>query len=35
MINHPPQREMWEGLTGIGCLAIIIFIIVPVIGVFI
>jgi len=22
-MNHPPQREMWEGLSGSGCLGVI------------
>jgi hypothetical protein len=21
-MKHPPQREMWEGLTGTGCLQV-------------
>jgi len=24
MTNHPRQREMWDGLTGSGCLGILI-----------
>ena len=28
MTNHPRQREMWDGLTGTGCLGLICFIIV-------
>lgn len=23
MTNHPRQREMWEGLTGTGCLTLL------------
>lgn len=26
-MRHPPQREMWEGLTGMGCLGLVAFII--------
>lgn len=25
-MRHPPQREMWEGLTGWGCLGLIVFV---------
>jgi hypothetical protein len=28
MINHPRQREMWEGLSGPGCLGILILIVI-------
>ena len=27
MTNHPRQREMWEGLTGWGCLGLIAFVV--------
>ncbi len=27
-MRHPPQREMWEGLTGMGCLGLIALIVV-------
>ena len=36
-MNHPRQREMWEGLTKTGCLSLIIFMILVVltIGMFV
>jgi hypothetical protein len=36
MTNHPRQRAMWDGLTGSGCLGIVILlVVVTVIGVFV
>lgn len=23
--RHPPQREMWEGLSSLGCLGLLVF----------
>ena len=28
MTNHPRQREMWEGLSGTGCLGILVLIVI-------